>query len=101
MPFEQDRLVSFLCTSGSSSLHRKIKNAALNYEDEKFSYLIFSKHAPEQAFQSRILRYPQIQKGCVKIVTCDEDHQIKNRIITKKDKEMYKRVKKMDWGDAF
>jgi ribosomal protein RSM22 (predicted rRNA methylase) len=83
-----------------SSLHRKIKNAELNYEDEKFSYLVFSKQSMEQECQSRILRHPQIQKGYVKIVTCDKDRQIKNHTIRKKDKEIYKLVKKLDWGDC-
>ncbi|MCX6991371.1 MAG: rRNA methyltransferase [Chlamydiae bacterium] len=84
-----------------SSLHRKVKNAALNYEDEKFSYLIFSKEQNISLFESRILRFPQIHKGHVCISLCTKSEGIIQKTITKKDKEKYKYVKKCSWGDVF
>ena len=83
-----------------SSLHRKVKNAALNYEDEKFSYLIFSREENTSLFESRILRFPQINKGHVCVSLCTKSEGIIQKTITKKDKEKYKYIKKCSWGDV-
>ena len=84
-----------------SSLHRKVKNAVLNYEDEKFSYLIFSKEKKVQIFSSRIVRHPQIFKGHLKLSLCEKQGEIQNVTFSKKDNQIYKLTKKMDWGDCF
>lgn len=83
-----------------SSLHRKVKNAALNYEDEKFSYLIFTKSNDTSLFESRIVRHPQINKGHVCVSLCTKSRGIVQETITKKDKEKYKLIKKLSWGDS-
>ena len=84
-----------------SSLHRKVKNAVLNYEDEKFSYLIFSKEPKVQSFSSRLLRHPQIFKGHLKLSLCRQDGQIQEQVVSKKDNSFYKLSRKLDWGDCF
>jgi ribosomal protein RSM22 (predicted rRNA methylase) len=83
-----------------SSLHRRIKNGELNYEDEKFSYLIFTKENVTSLFESRILRHPKINKGHVNVTLCSNNKEIIQEIITKKNKEKYKNIKKCDWGDT-
>ena len=83
-----------------SSLHRKVKNADLNYEDEKFSYIVFSKEKNTSLFESRILRFPQIHKGHVCVSLCTRSEGIIQKTITKKDKEKYKYIKKCSWGDV-
>ncbi len=80
-----------------SSLHRKTKEASLNYEDEKFSYLIFSK-SPLPRCQSRILRRPFKGEGFVKLQLCS-DSGLESKTITRKNKIEYARSKKLEWGD--
>ena len=82
-----------------SALHRQLKSADLGYEDEKFSYLIFGKE-PIPTFQGRILRHLIKHPGQVEIVVCKETG-IQKEIYSKKNKEQYKQIKKLDWGDFF
>lgn len=82
-----------------SSAHRKTKDATLNYEDEKFSYLIFSKN-PFETCQSRVLRRPFKGEGFVKLQLCSKN-EIENKTITKRNKNQYSYAKKIEWGDEF
>jgi ribosomal protein RSM22 (predicted rRNA methylase) len=89
----------FYARLGRSSLHRKAKEAELNYEDEKFSYLIFSR-TPAASAASRILRHPRKSKGHVQLTLCTTEG-IRDAAITKKEPELYRLAKKSDWGDSF
>lgn len=82
-----------------SSLHRQLKSGDLGYEDEKFSYLIFGKE-PISSFQGRILRHPIKHPGHMEIVACKKEG-VQKEIYSKKNKEQYKQMKKLDWGDFF
>lgn len=82
-----------------SSLHRQLKSADLGYEDEKFSYLIFGKE-PVPPIQARIIRRPLQHSGHVELMTC-QGEGIKKEVYSKKDKEIYKQRKKLEWGDSF
>lgn len=82
-----------------TKIHKILKNAELSYEDEKFSYIVISKdkyNLPE----SRILRHPIIEKGKITVKLCTKGN-IEKKIITKKDKENFKKVKKKNCGDEF
>lgn len=81
-----------------SSLHRKAKDATLNYEDEKFSYLIFSKIKFELC-HSRILRRPFKGTGYINLQLCSSNG-IEIKTITKKDKNNYSRCRKIECGDV-
>ena len=48
--------------------------------------------------KDRILRHPQIRQGHIKIKLCTSNG-IEERTITKKDGQIYKKVKKLDAGD--
>jgi ribosomal protein RSM22 (predicted rRNA methylase) len=82
-----------------SSLHRKIKDATLNYEDEKFSYVIFSKNKIE-ACQNRVIRHPFKGAGFINLQLCSKSG-IEEKIITKKNKPQFAYSKKIEWGDEF
>lgn len=82
-----------------SSLHRRIKEGTLSYEDEKFSYLVFSKNAKTHN-QERILRYPQIKPGHVVLTLCSTDG-VKEKTVSKRTPEDYKKARKADWGSLF
>jgi len=82
-----------------SKLVRQVKSGALNYEDEKYFYLIFSKEKQAKNYNSTILRRPIYRKGCVDLKLCGSDSQIKLKTITKSDKQKYKVAKDYKHGD--
>ena len=88
----------FSCRIQRSGAHRKIKNAELPYEDEKFMYIAFAKENIEKKEYKRIIDRPKLEKGFIKLKLCTKDG-IENKVITKKDKEIYKIAKKLKWGD--
>lgn len=89
---------SFYVRVARSGIHRQAKKGELGYEDEKFSYIAFSKNI-SCLNGARILRHPQINSGYVKVKLCNENG-IQEKTFSKKDKELYKRIKKMDAGDT-
>ncbi|QZA58141.1 small ribosomal subunit Rsm22 family protein [Candidatus Rhabdochlamydia porcellionis] len=80
-----------------SFLHRQLKEGSLNYEDEKFSYLIFSR-IPVSTSSSRVIRHPFKGSGFVKLKLCTEAGLVE-KTISRKDKELYSIAKKTEWGD--
>lgn len=94
----KDDWCSFYVRVARSGMHRQAKKGELGYEDEKFSYIAFSK-TPIDTYQPRILRHPQINSGYVKVKLCTEDGIIE-RTYSKKDKDIYKKIRKMDAGEA-
>ncbi len=96
-PLKENDWCHFSVRIERSSIHRKTKLATLNYEDEKFSYLIFSKEKIAPC-QSRVLRHPNKGSGFIKLQLCSKSG-IENRIITKKNKQQYSEYKKIKWGD--
>ncbi len=98
-PMAEGNWCHFYARLERSSLHRKIKEGERGFEDEKFSYLIVSK--TEVALPSaRILRHPRKGKGHVKVDLCAADG-CQERIVTKKDRELYRIARKSEWGDVF
>jgi ribosomal protein RSM22 (predicted rRNA methylase) len=85
-----------------SALHRRLKNAALSYEDEKFSYLVAAKPSAgaAQPVTARVLRHPQIQSGFIQLQLCTRNG-LSKIAVRRKDKEAWKRARKTDWGDAW
>ncbi len=81
-----------------SRLHKLIKNAEVPYEDEKFSYIAFTKEKSSAAGR-RILRHPYIQKGNVRLRVCGENG-IEDICVTRKDGELFKKARKADCGDV-
>ncbi len=82
-----------------TSLHRRLKAAALPYEDEKFSYVIATREPVERA-AARIVRRPEIQKGFVTLTLCTPDG-LQREGVTRSDRDAFRRARKADWGDAF
>ncbi len=81
-----------------SSLHRRLKGGSFGHEDEKFSYVVFSK-TPVSLPKARILRHPLKRTGHVVLNLCTSDG-IKQETISKRDPESYKKARKLDWGSA-
>ena len=80
-----------------TKVHKLLKSADLPYEDEKFSYIAISKEKCDNS-GTRILRHPMIEKGKITLKVC-HNGKIEDVIVTKKDKELFKMVKKKKCGD--
>ena len=80
-----------------TKIHKMLKSGKLPYEDEKFSYIAISKENLGVA-KSRILRHPTIETGKITLKLCT-DGNIEQKIITKKEKELFKSAKKKKCGD--
>lgn len=81
-----------------SSIHRQLKNGSLNYEDEKFSYLIFSRN-PVSTCSSCVIRHPFKGSGFVKLKLCTKSGLLE-KTFSRKDKQLYSNAKKTRWGDG-
>lgn len=88
----------FACRIARSRLHRQLKDGEVPYEDEKFSYMAFAKK-PTEKVPARILRHPYTGKGYISLEICNTDG-IETAVIRKKDKDLYKKVKKVRCGDS-
>ena len=82
-----------------SRAHRLAKDAALNYEDEKFSYVVLSR-LPLGRTYSRILRHPQVRKGHIYLQLCTKAG-VQTVVVSKREGERYSRARKAAWGDIF
>lgn len=82
-----------------TEMQRLVKGASLGYEDEKYSYLLVSK-VPLKRPESRIIKTPEKHSGHVRLTLCNL-RGLETKIISKKEKEVYKDAKKLDWGDSF
>lgn len=98
-PMEAGDWCHFAARVERSSLHRLLKEGELNYEDEKFSYVVFSKQ-PFQLTGSRVIARPDLHGGHMKLRLCCPQG-IETVTLSKKMGEVYKRAKKLHLGDAF
>ena len=80
-----------------SALHRQIKDADLSYEDEKFSYLVFTR-TPARRAPARILRHPSRPPRQIQFVACTNTG-LRTIHITKSHPD-FMSVKKLGWGSA-
>jgi ribosomal protein RSM22 (predicted rRNA methylase) len=98
-PMKEKDWCHFSARIERSSLHRKIKDGTLNYEDEKFSYLIFSKNKVAPC-QTRVVRHPFKGAGFIKLQLCSKNG-IEEKTVTKKTKLQFSYARKIKWGDEF
>ena len=81
-------------------IHKMLKNADVPYEDEKFSYMAFSREPVKIDKCGRIMRHPITMKGRMDLSLCTSEG-IQTKIVTKKENEAYKYAKKTDCGDIY
>ncbi len=82
-----------------TGLHRQLKSGTLGFEDEKFSYVVASRTAPDRA-GGRILRHPVKRKGMVSLALCAETG-LTEKIVTKRHGQAYREARDAEWGDAW
>jgi ribosomal protein RSM22 (predicted rRNA methylase) len=91
-----------------TAAHRRLKDATLGHEDEKFSYVAFmrgpvsrsSLESESQNPPARIVRHPRIFSGYVQLTLCREG-QIAPATVTRSQKENWRRLKRLGWGDRW
>ncbi|MFY7842674.1 MAG: small ribosomal subunit Rsm22 family protein [Rhabdochlamydiaceae bacterium] len=98
-PLDKKDWCHFSVRLSRTSLHRKMKEASLGYEDEKFCYLVFSKNLKRTVYPPIIIRKPLKQEGRVLLKVCSQDG-VKDICVSKKNKEYYKSSRKLEWGDS-
>jgi ribosomal protein RSM22 (predicted rRNA methylase) len=98
--------------------HRRLKEATLGHEDEKFCYVAFSRtalsrnalsrnalphnEAPDEAQSAgaRIVRHPRIFSGYTQLTLCRQG-EIAATTVTRSMKEDWRRLKRLGWGDRW
>jgi ribosomal protein RSM22 (predicted rRNA methylase) len=98
-PMPPDDWCHFAARVERSSLHRKLKDASLSYEDEKFSYVALSR---QQALPcgARIVRRPEHQPRRILLTLCQGD-AIRTQAILHRERSTYKTARQAHWGDAW
>lgn len=86
-----------ICRIARTRLHRQLKEGQAPYEDEKFTYLAFSRQPCERA-QARVLRHPVIASGHVTVSLCTAEGT-KRRTFVKKE-SIYRRARSAEAGEA-
>ena len=82
-----------------SAAHRRLKQGALGYEDEKFSYLAAGR-APVERPAARVVRHPLSRPGHIQLALCTA-RGLERRTVTKSQKEVYRRARKAEWGSPW
>jgi len=81
-----------------SKEHKQAKGAALGWEDEKFSYVAFSKENTIPCL-GRIVRNPLKRSGHILLKICGQNG-LEEKTISRKEGETYKKARKIKWGDS-
>jgi len=79
-----------------SSLHRRIKDAGLGYEDEKYSYVALARE-PVAPAASRIVGRPRHHPGLIELETCTPGGLATVRV-SKHDRDRFRAARHAEWG---
>jgi ribosomal protein RSM22 (predicted rRNA methylase) len=79
-----------------SSMHRRLKDGSLGYEDEKYSYVALVRD-PVVLSQARVLRHPRHNPGLIELQLCTPAG-IEQRRVTKRDRDAFRAARKSEWG---
>jgi ribosomal protein RSM22 (predicted rRNA methylase) len=82
-----------------TSLHRRLKDGGLGYEDEKYSYVAVTRD-PVELGGARVLRHPRHHPGLIELELCTPAGTQHERV-TKRDKERFRAARKAEWGSRF
>lgn len=97
-PLEKDDWCHFTCRISRSKTHKALKGGDVPYEDEKFSYIAFSRFATTRA-QARILRHPFIEKGVITLSLCTQ-RGVERVKVRKTESSKFKAARKSSCGDS-
>ncbi len=82
-----------------TSLLRRVKHAALGYEDEKFSYVILTKAGVTRA-AARIIRRPEHRPGLIQLTLCRGD-ALRVEGVTRRNAAAFRAARQAQWGEEW
>jgi ribosomal protein RSM22 (predicted rRNA methylase) len=82
-----------------SSLHRRVKDGGLGYEDEKYSYVAVARE-PVELRGARVLRHPRHHPGLIELELCTAAGPRRERV-TKRDRESFRAARRAGWGSRY
>ena len=80
--------------------HMIAKGARVPFEDERYAYVAVSRAPVAERAAARIVKPPVETKPGVTLPLC-EASGLRNLFVARRDKEAFRRVRKVDWGDLF
>ncbi len=84
-----------------SRMHKDLKGGTLGYEDEKYSYVAALRSETAVAYEGRVLSPPAKHSGHLQLRLCAREGVIHLRTISKKEGDLYKKARKLEWGGVF
>ncbi|WP_238018545.1 small ribosomal subunit Rsm22 family protein [Dactylosporangium sp. AC04546] len=82
-----------------SALHRRLKDARLGHEDEKFSFVAVTRGGNDVT--GRVVRHPAFRKGLVTLQVCQPDTTVGPVLVPKREGARYKAARDAEWGDQW
>jgi ribosomal protein RSM22 (predicted rRNA methylase) len=97
-PLVSDDWCHFATRLPRGEAHRAVKGVSRGFEDEKLSYVVISR-VDAVLPAGRVIRPPLLRSGHVHIDICGPEG-IARRIVSRRDKELYRTARDLRWGDA-
>ncbi|MER7007119.1 small ribosomal subunit Rsm22 family protein [Dactylosporangium sp. NPDC000555] len=95
----------FAARVNRSALHRRLKDASLGYEDEKFAFVAATRElvtaTREPAAGGRVVRHPAFRKGLVTLQVCGRDTAVGPALVSKREGPLYRAARDAEWGDRW
>ncbi|CAN7389317.1 small ribosomal subunit Rsm22 family protein [Mesorhizobium caraganae] len=98
-PLEPPDWCHFSRRVARSRLHRLAKDAEVPWEDEKFIYVAAARQ-PAASRAARVIATPKAGSGKVLLKLCRPDGGAGETLFTKRDGELFKQARRLDWGDT-
>jgi ribosomal protein RSM22 (predicted rRNA methylase) len=96
-PMSSPKWCHFSVRLNRSGLHRRVKDAELPYEDERFSYIAFTRVASDRA-DGRVVGHPRRPPKRVELEVCARDGLL--AVVVPRSSDAYRDAKRLEWGDA-
>jgi ribosomal protein RSM22 (predicted rRNA methylase) len=84
-----------------SRQHRLTKGAQVNFEDELYIYLAFTRGGATLRPRGRIVSRVRVTKADVRFSLCGKDGRLIEEATSRRDREVYAKMRRAAWGDAF
>jgi ribosomal protein RSM22 (predicted rRNA methylase) len=97
-PLQADDWCHFSQRLARSRDHMLIKEATVPFEDERYCYVVVTREKVSEG--ARILAPPLETKPGITFKLCDETG-LRAQFVASRDKDEYRRVRKLGWGDLF
>jgi ribosomal protein RSM22 (predicted rRNA methylase) len=98
-PMSGDAWCRFFARVQRSRDHRLLKGGDRPFEDEPYAYLVLTRQRPEARMSHRIVARPLETKAGITLGVCGADG-LQQAVAPSRQKELFRKYKRLDWGDA-